>query len=64
MAKTIAIRLVTSVVGGDYTYAAGEEVTDCPEERALDLLQAGHAVPIDTQKSERATAKQPAKEQR
>lgn len=61
--KKIAIRLVTSVVGGDYTYAAGQEV-DAPDHIAADLIQAGHAVPVNADKHETAIAKPPRKEQR
>lgn len=64
MVKTLGIKLVTSVVGDDFMYAAGQEIQDCPEERALDLLQAGHAVPLNAEKRETAKAKQPAKEDR
>lgn len=63
MAKMIGIRLLTSVVGGDCTYGAGQEV-DVPEHVAVDLIQAGHAVPTSVEKRENATAKPPKKEQR
>lgn len=61
--KTIHIRLLTSVAGTEYTYSAGQEV-DAPEHIAVDLIQAGHAVPTNTEKRENATAKPPKKEQR
>jgi len=57
------IKLNTSVVGGDYTYAAGEEV-DAPEERAKDLVKAGHAEIVEqssgAKSAEKATSKQAA----
>lgn len=49
MGNTRKIRLNTSVVGGDYNYAAGEEV-DAPVDRAIDLVNAGHAEFLDLQK--------------
>lgn len=53
------IRLLTSVAGTAYTYAAGE-VVDAPTDIADDLVRAGHAVleaqPPATQ-AERATSK-------
>lgn len=42
-ATTKKIRLLTSVAGTEYTYAAGQ-IVDAPLEIAEDLLQAGHAV--------------------
>lgn len=42
-ASTKKIRLLTSVAGSSYTYAAGE-VVDAPTDIADDLVQAGHAV--------------------
>lgn len=45
MAATKVIRLVTSVAGSAYTYAAGQ-VVDAPVEIADDLIQAGHAIPM------------------
>lgn len=57
--NTIKIRLVTSVVGNGFEYPAGT-VTDAPEDRAKDLLQAGYAVvegKPQVEKAERATDK-------
>lgn len=56
--SNVKIRLLTSVAGGDYTYAAGDEV-DAPEERAKDLVRAGHAEMVgQAEKRERATKPQ------
>lgn len=56
--QTIRIKLNESVVGDDYTYAAGEEV-HAPEDRAKDLIKSGHANPVESHaKAEKAISKQ------
>ncbi len=42
MANTIKIRLLTSVSGSDYSYAAGD-VVDAPEHIGRDLVKANFA---------------------
>ncbi len=49
---TVRIRMLTSVAGNDYSYAAGQEV-EAPKEIALDLIAAGHAVLLETTNVER-----------
>lgn len=61
--KTIRIRLLTSVAGTEYTYAAGQEV-DALEYIATDLIRAQHAVPVSAEKRETAIAKPLKKEVR
>jgi hypothetical protein len=41
------IEILESVAGGDYAYAKGEIVHNCPPERASDLIRAGYARQID-----------------
>lgn len=50
--KTIKIRLKYPVASTEYDYLAGQEV-DAPEDRAKDLLQAGHAELVAEKPSER-----------
>lgn len=52
-ATTKKIRLLTSVAGTSYIYAAGQ-IVDAPLEIADDLLQAGHAVLEGQTPSDRA----------
>ena len=54
MSKTRSIKMNRGVAGGVYTYAAGQVVQDCPEDRAADLVQAGHAVYLDASPQSRA----------
>lgn len=54
MSKTRVIKLNRGVAGDVYTYAAGQIVKDCPEDRAADLVQAGHAVYLDASPHSRA----------
>lgn len=57
---SMKIKLLTSVVSSDYNYAAGQEV-DAPEERAKDLIRAGHAELLESsagaKSAEKATSK-------
>jgi len=54
----VKIRLITSVAGTEYTFAAGQEV-DAPESIARDLIQGGHAVPVATTTAQRAEKQPP-----
>lgn len=57
------IRMLRGVVGGDFVYSAGG-IYEAPADRALDLINAGHAVAVDTgsaTKPEKAISKQAGK---
>ena len=56
MEKTIKIRMTTSVAGTDYAYRA-DQVVDAPEDRAKDLLKAGHAIPENDSRAETPESK-------
>lgn len=45
--------MLRGCVGGDFVYAAGGEY-DAPEERALDLIKAGHAERVGVKASDRS----------
>lgn len=51
--NTIKIKMNRGCVGADFVYAAGGEY-DAPEDRARDLIQAGHATPVSAKASSRA----------
>lgn len=60
MADKMQIRMLRGVVGGDFVYSAGG-IYEAPADRALDLINAGHAVKVDTgsaAKPEKANSKQ------
>lgn len=55
----VRIKMTTSVVGSDFAYPAGEEL-ETTAARAADLVQAGHAIRLDTAKAPHQTAEKPA----
>lgn len=57
------VKLTTSLAGARFAHRAGDEI-ECSAEEAKRLIAKGFAVAVAGKKTERTTAKSPAKEKR
>lgn len=58
------IKMLVSIAGGDFALSPGDETERFGDAEAARLVDAGYAVPVAEAKTERATRKTPAAEQR